>query len=120
MSLRVRAAVLGCAGTIALTSGVARADCADPFANPDDVVSFHLRISEADWWTVRFEDPVGFGCDAQYPFVQADFRCGETEPWISIGVRRKRGDQRGRDTVEKPPLKLDFNRYVSGQRWPET
>lgn len=94
------------------------ADCLDPFANPDDILELHLRMSQADWSSIRFDGQVGSGCDAQFPYVQVDFRCGDSEPWISIGVRRKRGDQRGRDTDFKPPMKLDFNRFTIGQRWP--
>ncbi len=97
----------------------ARADCADPFADPDEVVSLHLRISRADWSSLRFDDVIGAGCDAQYEYFQVGFWCGD-ETEITIGARRKRGDQRGRDTDEKPPIKLDFNRYVTGQRWPES
>ncbi len=94
------------------------ADCDDPFADPDEVLEFHLRMSRADWSSLRFDDVVGTGCDAQYPYFEVGFWCGD-ESEITIGARRKRGDQRGRDTDEKPPIKLDFNRYVAGQRWPD-
>ena len=87
------------------------------FADPDDVLGFHIRFTRADWDAIRDSNLVGQGCDAQYPYFTVEFRCGD-EPWISIGARRKRGDQRGKDTDEKPPLKLDFNRVVVGQRWP--
>jgi hypothetical protein len=96
----------------------ASAACDDPFADPDDILDLHVRVSTAEWDTLRLADPVGEGCDAQYPFVEAEYRCGDDEPWLTIGTRRKRGDQRGRDTDHKPPLKLDFNRVVQGQRWP--
>ena len=115
----MRTAWLAVTCWVALNPSVARADCADPFADPDDVLTFHVRLTEADWQSVRYEEPVGLGCEAQYPYFEVEFRCGETEPWITIGLRRKRGEQRGRDTTQKPPLKLDFNRYVQGQRWPE-
>lgn len=104
-------------GVLAMPAPAA-ADCDDPFADPDDILELHLRLSRADWASLRFDDQVGSGCDAQFPYFTVDFRCGDDEPWISIGARRKRGDQRGRDTDEKPPIKLDFNRAVAGQRWP--
>ena len=103
--------------TVVATERTARADCADPFADPADVLEFHVRLSSADWDALRNTDQVGQGCDAQFPYFQVEFRCGN-EDWISIGARRKRGDQRGKDTNEKPPIKLDFNRFVVGQRWP--
>jgi len=110
------------AGALAVTtladSAPAAANCDDPFADPDDVLELHLRISRADWSSLRFDDMVGSGCDAQYPYFEVGFWCGD-EAEITIGARRKRGDQRGSDTDEKPPIKLDFNRYVVGQRWPE-
>ncbi len=96
----------------------ASASCDDPFADPDDVLELHLRTSRATWQELIFDEPVPNGeCD-QYPYHEVEFRCGESEPWLSIGARHKRGDQRGMDTDEKPPLKLDFNRYIAGQRWP--
>jgi hypothetical protein len=101
-----------------LGADAAHADCADPLRDPDDVLGFHVRLSRADWDALVFDDVVGDGCDEQYPYHQVEFRCGDDEPWIAIGARHKRGDQRGRDTDQKPPLKLDFNRVVQGQRWP--
>ena len=102
---------------VAAMGAPAHADCDDPFADPNDILSFHITISRADWASLRFDDVVGTGCDAQYPYFEVGFHCGD-EADIVIGARRKRGDQRGRDTDEKPPIKLDFNRYVVGQRWP--
>ncbi len=107
-----------CGAAALLAPAPAIADCEDPFADPDDVLSFHLRISRADWSSLRFTDPIGTGCDAQYPYFEVGFWCGDDEPEITVGARRKRGDQRGFDTEQKPPIKLDFNRYVAGQRWP--
>ncbi len=94
------------------------ADCTDPFGSPDEVLVFHLEVTRGDWDTLRNAPEEGEGCQSQYPWVTARFRCGESEPWLNIGVRRKRGDQRGKDTDQKPPLKLDFNRVTKGQRWP--
>src|SRR5687767_3399027 len=99
-------------------AGGAAADCANPFAAPDEILTFNLRVTRAGWDTLRSAPAVGSGCEAEYPRVQAEFRCGETDPWIQIGAHRKRGDQRGQDTAQKPPLKLDFNYVVSGQGWP--
>ena len=111
-------AALAFSVVVAIVPSLVNADCDDPFADPLEVLDFHLRISAADWDSLRDDDQVGNGCDAQYAYFDVEFRCGESEPWISIGARRKRGDQRGKDTNEKPPIKLDFNRTVPGQRWP--
>ncbi len=100
----------------------AAADCLDPLADPDSVLELHLRVTAAQWEALVFdqlEPDNAPACDQQYPYHEVEFRCGDDETWITIGARHKRGDQRGLDTEEKPPLKLDFNRYVTGQRWPE-
>ncbi len=107
-------------GAVVLVSGAssAFADCDDPFRAADEVLELHLRMGAATWDALVLDEPQGSGCDAQYPYHEVEFRCGDDEPWIRIGVRHKRGDQRGRDTDHKPPVKLDFNRFVQGQRWP--
>lgn len=95
--------------------------CADPFAEDDALLDFHLRMTQQQWHDLRNLPPEGEErCERQYPYFEVDFRCGDTESWIKIGVRRKRGEQRGKDTEHKPPMKLDFNRYVRGQSWPES
>jgi hypothetical protein len=117
-------AALALASLVALgLPAPAHADCADPLRN-DDIVTLTLRMTPADWDLLRLGAPIGeqggelgVDCAAQYPFVTAELRCGDDAP-VTVGVRRKRGDQRGRDTDEKPPLKLDINRVVRGQRWP--
>lgn len=96
----------------------ALASCEEPFVDPNEVLQFHLRLSRETWDLVRLEKNPGLACDAQYTYQRASFRCGDTEPWIEIGVRHKRGDQRGIDAPEKPPLKLDFNRFDDSLRWP--
>jgi hypothetical protein len=96
----------------------ARAGCDNPFGGQDEILELHLRMPRADWAAMRASVPVGTGCEAQYPYFRADFRCGNNEPWIPIGVRKKRGEQRGIDAPGKPPLKLDFNRFVNGLAWP--
>ena len=110
-----------CAALLAALSSAssAWASCDDPFADPNEVLTFHLELTRADWNTVRTAPMVGEGCEAQYPMVHARFRCGETGEFLEIGVRRKRGDQYGQDTDEKPPIKLDINEFVDGQRWPK-
>jgi hypothetical protein len=96
----------------------AAADCARPFADPNQVLTFHLRMSRADWDKLRFDSVPDGVCDRQNPYYKAEFRCGDADPWLTVGVRKKRGDQRGRDTDQKPPIKIDFNREVMGQSWP--
>lgn len=110
---------------LALLLGVrpAAADCNDPFADPNAIVDLHLQMSSETWRDLsesREEgaDPMsgaGAGCDEQYPYFEAQFRCGDDEQWLAIGVRRKRDRT---ETQFKLPLKLDFNRTVDGQRWP--
>ncbi len=93
----------------------AAADCKDPFANPDDVLDFHLQTTTTSWETSKNSD--SDGCDEQYPYFAAEFRCGDEEPNIAIEFRRKRDRS---ETRQKLPIKLDFNRSVQGQRWPQT
>jgi hypothetical protein len=114
--MRVAVIVLGL--VVAGAPAAARADCEAPFEVGAAPVELHLRMSRAVWDDLRFAELEGEGCEAQYPYREVEFRCGEEEPWIAIAVRHKRGDQRGLDTDQKPPLKLDFNRVVAGQRWP--
>ena len=110
--------VLGMLVVVASGAAAARADCEAPFEVGAAPVDLHLRMSRAVWDDLRFAELEGEGCEAQYPYREVEFRCGEEEEWIAIAVRHKRGDQRGLDTDQKPPLKLDFNRVVMGQRWP--
>lgn len=105
---------------LALTARLVVASCEDPFGQPDDVLQLHLRLSPSKWDEIRLEKNPGLACDAQYTYQQVEFRCGDAEKWIPIGVRHKRGDQRGADAPQKPPLKLDLNRYIDGQRWPKS
>jgi hypothetical protein len=91
------------------------ASCDDPFGNPDDILDFHLQLTTADWAAFQASEASGVTCDDQYPYFRAEFRCGAQEPWLSIGFRRKRDRS---ETLQKLPIKLDFNRNVFGQRWP--
>lgn len=93
----------------------AAAGCDDPFANPDEVLDFHLQTTSANWAAMQASEAVGEGCAAQYPYFPAEFRCGESEPFLAMDFRRKRDRS---ETVQKLPLKLDFNRTIAGQRWP--
>lgn len=103
----------------------ARADCNDPFGKPHEVLDFHVRMKRADWnqllaFTLRPDDCVG-----KYPEFRAEFRCGTSEPWLKVAVRKKRGTERGVEAPQKPPLKIDINEEfmgqvpeARGQRWP--
>jgi len=93
----------------------ARADCGDPFRDPDDVLDFYLQTTSATWAAFQSSMISGEDCDDQYPYFAAQFRCGQDEPPIAIGFRRKRDRS---ETRAKLPIKLDFNREVPGQRWP--
>jgi MYXO-CTERM domain-containing protein len=94
----------------------ARAGCEDPFADPDAILDFHLEMATADWAALTASQATGQApCDEHYPYFPAQFRCGESEPPLTIGVRRKRDRT---ETLRKLPLKLDFNFSVPGQRWP--
>lgn len=96
-------------------AGAARADCRDPFGKRDQVLEFHLHTTTATWTAFQDSELEGEGCDDQYPYFSAGFRCGGDEPLITIGFRRKRDRS---ETRAKLPIKLDFNREVVGQRWP--
>src|SRR5687768_13288708 len=95
----------------------AAADCAKPFS-PNEVLSCHLRVTRTDWNTLRLGAPTRVGCAQEWPRVMAELKCGDGNDWMKIGAHRKRGDQRGMDTDQKPPLKLDMNYVVKGQSWP--
>jgi MYXO-CTERM domain-containing protein len=110
----------------------AAADCKDPFAHPGQVLDFHVKMSRAEWVKLRDSKvrnvdglpPNSPACMDDFPELAAEFRCGD-EPWIKIGIRKKRGTERGTEVLEKPPLKLDFNEDfmgmqagAKGQRWP--
>lgn len=117
MNLRRIALLVGCGAIAWALFGVptARADCGDPFARPDEVLDFHFRVSTAEWAQLQSSGPSQEGCDGQYPYVPAEFRCGDSEPFLAVSIRRKRDRS---ETRSKLPLKLDFNRTVPGQRWP--
>jgi len=99
-----------------LSASSAQAICEDPFSNPDEILDFHLQVSEQVWQQLQRSEPSSNGCDGQYPYYEMSFRCGDSEDWLRIGVRRRRDRS---ETRQKLPLKLDFNRFVMGQRWPQ-
>ncbi|HEY0705501.1 MAG TPA: CotH kinase family protein, partial [Polyangia bacterium] len=110
----------------------AAADCNDPFGKPEEVLDFHFQISRADWTALMMSkvtnvDPLPPNspqCAEGFPEFKAKFRCGDG-PWLDIGLRKKKGEERGAEAVEKPPMKIDFNEDfmgmvpgAKGQRWP--
>ncbi|HEY0710512.1 MAG TPA: CotH kinase family protein [Polyangia bacterium] len=112
-----------------LPTRLALADCQDPFGKPHEPLDFHLNIKRSDWTALLASSvPATNGeaaCDGQYPEFRAEFRCGETGPWMKIAVRKKRGEERGIEAPNKPPLKIDFNEdfmgqvpEAKGQSWP--
>jgi hypothetical protein len=113
-----------------LAAAPARADCNDPFGKPDELLDFHIRIKRADWnrllaSRVPSTDGNRAACDATYPEVPAEFRCGNDPGWLKIALRKKRGEERGIEAPLKPPMKIDFNEdfmgmvpEAMGQGWP--
>jgi hypothetical protein len=131
---RTRSVLLGL-GVIVLAQSQAQADCSNPFADPTKVLDFHFRLSKADWQAILDEDaskanPDGdmFAppqCMYKYQQYRAEFRCGDSGPWLKISMRKKRGQERGNEAPQKPPLKIDFNQdfmglvpEARGQSWP--
>jgi MYXO-CTERM domain-containing protein len=129
-----RSVLLGL-GVIVFTQSAARADCNNPFADPSKVLDFHFKVSKADWQAILDEDaskanPDGdmFAppqCMYKYQQYKAEFRCGDSGPWLKISLRKKRGQERGNEAPQKPPLKIDFNQdfmgavpEAKGQSWP--
>jgi hypothetical protein len=107
-----------------LPTSLVRADCKDPFGKPNELLDFHFEISRADWNALVADDPGG-DCDAVYQDFKVGFRCGTEGPWLKVALRKKRGEQRGVEAPQKPPLKIDFNETFSGtvpeamgQSWP--
>jgi MYXO-CTERM domain-containing protein len=129
-----RSVLLGL-GVIVFTHGQADADCNNPFADPSKVLDFHFRISKVDWQAILEEDASKANPDGEvfappqclYKYKQhrAEFRCGDSGPWLKISLRKKRGQERGNEAPQKPPLKVDFNQdfmgavpEAQGQSWP--
>jgi hypothetical protein len=131
-----RSVLLGL-GVIVFAQNAAQADCNNPFADPTQVLDFHFRVSKVDWQSILDEDaskanPDGdmFAppqCMYKYQQYRAEFRCGDSGPWLKISLRKKRGQERGNEAPQKPPLKIDFNQdfmgmvpEARGQSWPAT
>jgi CotH kinase protein len=123
-------------GAIVFTSfaAEAHADCNDPFGKPGEVLEFHVRMKSADWQAILDEDATKANpdgdmfappqCDYKYKQFPAEFRCGDGA-WMKVSVRKKRGQERGNEAPQKPPLKIDFNQdfmgtvpEAKGQSWP--
>jgi hypothetical protein len=130
----IRTALFGLA-VIVFSQSPALADCNNPFADPTKVLDFHFRISKASWQAILDEDaskanPDGEmfsppACLYKYQQHKAEFRCGDSGPWLKISLRKKRGQERGNEAPQKPPLKIDFNQdfagevpEAKGQSWP--
>jgi hypothetical protein len=118
---------------VPLVASTARADCNDPFGKPEEVLDFQIKMARADWVRLladRVRNPDGFGVDSEacrdaFTELKAEFRCGNEGPWLKVAVRRKKGEERGVEAFEKPPMKIDFNEdfmgtvpEAMGQRWP--
>lgn len=109
---RIVAAALACAAVALLGSRVPQAQAPAPVAvQPNDVFfddsivqSINLNISSRDWDTLRenFLDNSYYACELQYN--------GTTVRNVGI---RSRGT--GSRSGTKPGLRVDFDRYVSGQ-----
>src|SRR6478609_693962 len=84
-----RVSVAGTLLGVMLLAGAlpARADCRDPFRNPDEVLNFYLQTTTATWAAFQASESSGRTCDDQYPYFAAQFRCGDDEPLITIGFR---------------------------------
>jgi hypothetical protein len=113
-----------------ITASVARADCNDPFAKPEEILDFHFKLSSADWRSllasrIGMSDTNPAACMDQFPEFKAEFRCGTEGPFLKIALRKKKGEERGTEAFEKPPMKMDINEdfmgmvpEARGQRWP--
>jgi hypothetical protein len=105
----------------------ARTACDDPFGRPDEVLEFHLALRRADWdallaSTITSSDsqPVDSpACQENFPKFEATFRCGDDEASRPVTVRKKKGEERGVEALEKPPIKIDFAPKSGATGWPE-
>ncbi|MET0344464.1 MAG: CotH kinase family protein [Polyangiales bacterium] len=104
----------------------ARADCDAPFDDPTDVLDFHVSIAHDDWRALLASaipnadaQPTDSpACSASFPKFAARFRCGEGA-WRDVTVRKKKGEERGVEAFEKPPLKIDFTPTGIAQGFPD-
>ncbi len=109
-------------GISLMGAGPAQADCNDPFGKPNEVLDFHVRIKRTDWDQLRALVIPPDDCVMNYPNYQAEFRCGDTDPWMKVALKKKRGADA---PPQKPSLKIDFNDdfmglvpEAKGQSWP--
>ncbi|HUH02396.1 MAG TPA: CotH kinase family protein [Kofleriaceae bacterium] len=77
--------------------------CAGVF-NPDQLLDYHLALSEADWAALTSDA-------TNSVYFAADLACGDGGS-IRVGVRRKRSGG-----TEKVGLKVDINQQVAGQSY---
>ena len=103
-----------------LCTGSARAqDANDPNADnlfdTSRVLTLNITMEPADWETVRTSCPGGTCPEPPHTYYQANLQCGTVGP-IVIGIRRKSDQAEPNETdPQKISLKLDINRFVSGQ-----
>jgi spore coat protein H len=103
MRLLIAAAVLG---SVVLSASPARAQTSDDFFNPEVLQRVELWLNEADWAKLK----ANFQENTYYP---ADMTWnGQTVRNVGI---RSRG--LGSRSSTKPGLRVDFDRYSSGQQF---
>jgi hypothetical protein len=125
--LLVRALWCAAVAVLALPTQPAYADCDDPLADPGDMLEFHLRISRADWSALLASKITSTdgqptdspACSENFPKIAARFRCGDHGAWRGVTVRKKKGEERGVEAFEKPPIKIDFAPKAGDSGWPE-
>ena len=109
-TLAVSAVVGGWVGA----SSVARAGCADPFANPDDILDFHLRTDPATWAEFESSPHPGDLRRSVSPTSRRSF---------AAGTRRRSSRSRfGGSAIAARALEAadqaGFQSRRAGQRWP--
>lgn len=126
-SLRFLCCIVVVGAVVSSVAKTARADCDDPFGDPEDVLDFHLQLRRADWEALlasKVTNPDGQpldspACEESFPKFPARFRCGRERRWRDITVRKKKGEERGVEAFEKPPIKLDFAAGEDATGWPD-
>ncbi len=116
-NLRFTAMVGAAALCGTLSVGAARAqDCSDLY-NPNQVLTFNITMSPADWETLRTSCPNGKCPPAPHTYYQATLECGSIGP-ILVGIRRKSDLAEPSETdPQKVSLKLDINEFIPGQEF---
>jgi len=102
--------------TAMLASPALAQDC-DEIYDPSQVLSLYITMDPQDWETVRFSCPWGQCGPKPYTYYRALLRCGNGGT-IEVGIRRKSGNAEPDPwNPQKPPLKIDVNRYLSEQEF---